>query len=78
MKRNKEYEGELLSEYFKLGYKQRNHCSLPFRKKNMKLYPALAIDAEEEDAITQIGISDKFCIFSVIFFEELHEKAMMS
>jgi hypothetical protein len=44
----------------------------------MKLYPALAIDAEEEDAITQIGISDKFCIFSVIFFEELHEKAMMS
>jgi hypothetical protein len=26
-------EGEFLSECFKLGYNQRNHCSLPLRKK---------------------------------------------
>jgi hypothetical protein len=44
----------------------------------MKLYPALAIDADEEDAITQISINDKFWLFSLIFSEELHEKAMMS
>ncbi len=47
----------------------------------MKLYPslaALAIDAEGEDAITRIGISDKFRLINVIFSEELHEKAMTS
>lgn len=50
-------------------------------KNIMKLYPglaALATDAEGEDAITRIGISDKFRLINIIFSEELHEKAMTS
>jgi hypothetical protein len=42
------------------------------------LYRAIAIDAEGEDTNTQIGISDKFWLIHVIFFEELHDKVMMS
>jgi hypothetical protein len=44
-------EVELLSEWFKLGCKQRNHCCLPLGKIVMKRYPALAIDAEKDEEV---------------------------
>ena len=45
----------------------------------MKRYPALAIDAEQdEEIITQIGINDKFQLINVIFTEDLHELATKS
>jgi hypothetical protein len=45
----------------------------------MKRYPALAIDAEQdEESITRIGINDKFWLINVFFSEELHELATKS